>query len=417
MSRAVQSRTGSKFKVTFPNFPSWTVTPQNIKIYQEAGQQDIVEIVYPRFSNFYLRSLKTGVPVEIKWSNDKVSETFFGYVYDGATSINQSLARPITIRCIGASLALKESSNKIWKAKTASDIVSDIAKTHKLKPFVTPHKMIFSQQSLVGHTYWEKVQELGRRIGYVAQVVGTELHFHPIDKMIDKFMTTIPVMSFNNSYGNPYSEVLSQTLDTFKPRVGDYSDSRANKRSIKVVSGIDPVTGKMYTVMSSPNGVGNDLRMDTRDPLFKEILPGSITASPAMAQLIADAHAQLARFSIYAEGSGQGDPRITPFRTIEISGTGDSTDGFWVVRRAMHFLTFDGRYQVDFTCMADGTGKNKSSATRPSQAGLVPVRNVQQELITGGPSTPTSSRLNTPAPMITASSGGFKVTPSRWVGK
>jgi hypothetical protein len=417
VSRAVQSRTGSKFKVTFPNFPSWTVTPQSIKIYQEAGKQDVAELTFPRFSNFYLKSLKTGVPVEIKWSNDKVTETFYGYVYDGATSINQSLARPVVIRCIGASLSLKEGGHKIWRSKTAPDIVTDIAKSLKLKPLVTPHKMIFSQQSLAGHTRWEKIQELASRLGYVAQMNKTELHFHPIDTMIDKFMTTIPVMSFNNSYGNPYSEILSQTLDVFKPRIGDLSDSRAFARKEKTLSGVNPVTGKSYTVTSSPNSVGKGLRKDTRDPLFKETLPGAITASPAMAQIIVDAHAQLSRFSIYAEGSGQGDPRIAPYRTIEVAGTGDSTDGFWVIKRAMHFLAFDGRYQVDFTCMTDGIGENKPSATRPAQAGLVPTRNIQQELATGAPSSPTYSKLNAPTPMITADGGGFKVSPNRWVGK
>lgn len=417
MSKAIQNRTGSRYTVTFPNFPSWTITPQTVKIVQETGQQDVVELTYPRFSNFYLKALKTGVPVEMRWSNDKVSETFYGYVYDGASSINQSLGRPVVIRCIGASLSLKESKQKIWKSKTAPDIVSEIAKMHKLKPVVTPHKLIFSQQSLVGHTYWEKIHELGKRIGYVAQLKGTELHFHPIDKMIDKFMTIIPIMSFNYSYGNAYSEVLSQTLDVFKPRVGDYSDNRDNRKTLKVLSGVDPVTGKSYSVTSSPNEVGSSLRSDTRDPLFKEILPGAITASPAMAQVIVDAHAQLSRFSIYAEGSGQGDPRIAPYRTIEVSGTGESTDGFWIVKKATHSLTFDGRYQVDFVCMTDGTGTNKSSPTRPSKAGSVPVRNVQEELTSGASSTPTSTKLNSSVPLVKENAGGFNVTPSRWTGK
>lgn len=417
MNSAVQSRTGSKYKVLFPNFSSWTVTPQSIKIYQETGKQDVVELIYPRVSDFHLQSLKTGVPVEITWSNDKVSEKFYGYVYDASITTNQSLARPVVVRCIGASLSLKEGGNKIWKAKTAPDIVTDIAKSLKLKPFVTPHKMIFSQQSLAGHTRWEKIQELASRIGYVAQMNKTELHFHPIDKMLDKFMTTIPVLSFNNSYGSPYSETLSQTLDVFKPRVGDFSDSRSFSRKEKILSGVDPVTGKSYTVTSSPNKVGKSLRNDTRDPLFKETLPGAITASPAMAQVIVDAHAQLARFSIHSEGSGQGDPRIAPYRTVEITGTGESTDGFWVIKRVMHFLSFDGRYQVDFTCMTDGIGSNKASAVRPSQAGLVPTRNVQEELLTGAPSSPTSSKLSATAPLIKANAGGFKVTPTRWVGR
>ena len=416
-NNTVQNRTGSKYKVTFPNFPSFNTTPKSVKIYQATGQQDVVEITYPRFSNFLLKSLKTGVPVLITWSNDKVSETFYGYVYDGATSINQGLNRPVVIRCIGASLALKEGGNKIWKSKTAPDIVTDIANSLKLKPFVTPHKMIFPQQSLVGHTRWEKVQELAGRLGYVCQMKGTELHFHPIDKMIDRFMTTIPVMSFTHLYGNAYSEVLSQTLDRFKPRIGDYSDNRMYSRRVKSVSGIDPITGKTYKVTSSPNDVGKKLREETRDPIFEEALPGVVTTSQAMAQTIVDAHAQLARFSMYAEGSGQGDPRIAPYRTIEVRGTGETTDGFWVVKEAAHTLTFGGGYQVDFVCMIDGIGNTKTSATRPSTAGSVPVRNLQQELATGGPSTPTSSKLNAPSPMITANAGGYKVTPTRWVGR
>jgi len=417
VNNSVQNRTGSKYKVTFPNFPSFNTTPKSIQIHQATGKQDVVEITYPRFSNFLLKSLKTGVPVLIVWNNDKVSETFYGYIYDVSSTTHQSLNRPVVVRCIGASLALKEGGTKIWKSKTAPDIVTDIANSLKLKPFVTPHKMIFPQQSLVGHTKWEKVQELASRLGYVCQMKGTELHFHPIDKMIDRFMTTIPVMSFTHLYGNAYSEVLTQTLDKFKPRIGDYSDSREYSRRVKSVSGIDPVTGETYTVTSSPNGVGKKLREGTRDPIFKDTLPGVITTSKAMAQTIVDAHAQLARFSMYAEGSGQGDPRIAPYRTIEIQGTGDTTDGFWVVKEATHTLAFGGGYQVDFVCMIDGIGNTKPSATRPSTAGFVPTRNIQLELSTGGPSAPTSSRLNTPSPMITADAGGFTVTSTRWVGR
>jgi hypothetical protein len=67
--------------------------------------------------------------------------------------------------------------------------------------------------------------------------------------------------------------------------------------------------------------------------------------------------------------------------------------------------------------MIDGIGNTKPSATRPSTAGSVPTRNIQLELATGGPSALTSSRLNTPSPMITADAGGFTVTSTRWVGR
>jgi hypothetical protein len=167
---------------------------------------------------------------------------------------------------LDTALNKKEGGSKIWKNKTAPGIVTEIAKKFKLKPIVTPHPMIFSQQSMLNHTYWEKVQELAGRIGYVAQVSGTELHFHPIDKMIDKFITTIPVLSFFDPVGNIWSEFNSQTLDMFKPRVGDYMDKASNSKKDKIVHGVDPVTAKFYSSSKSPTTVGKNLRTSDSCP-------------------------------------------------------------------------------------------------------------------------------------------------------
>jgi phage protein D len=270
---------------------------------------------------------------------------------------------------------------------------------------------------MVNHTYWEKVQELARRIGYVAQVNGTELHFHPIDKMIDKFITTIPVLSFFDPYGNIWGEFNSQTLDMFKPKVGDYIDKTSNSKKNKVVSGVDPVTGKFYSSSKSPTNVGKNLKSSNANPLFLEALPSAITGNAKMADTLSKAHAQLSRFSITAEAASQGDPRIAPYRTVEINGTGSTTDGNWIVQKTRHQCYYDGRYEVEFTCMTDGIGKNKSSAFRPANASVIPVRNIKQELSSGSVSKPTVTQLRSPQMLVNKSNTGFKVTPSRWVGK
>jgi hypothetical protein len=290
---------------------------------------------------------------------------------------------------------------------------SDIAKKFKLKAVVTKSPVIFSQQSLIGHTYWEKVQELARRIGYVAQVFGTELHFHPMDIMINKSMSVIPIMSFASAVAHPYNTMLSQTLDSFKPKVGDYFDGDSYNRKEKTVSGIDPITGKSYSYSGSPSTVGKNVRVTTKDPLFTETLPGAMTGNAEMARVVADANAQLSRFSIQAEGVGQGDPRITPFATIEVSGTGSTTDGFWIVKKATHYVFWDGRYDIEFSCVADGTGTNQPSAFRPTQAGTAPVRDLYTTTATN---TPTSTKLTGAVAMISQTDAGFKVTPRRWEG-
>ena len=153
------------------------------------------------------------------------------------------------------------------------------------------------------------------------------------------------------------------------------------------------------------------------DPLFVEILPGAITGNAHMAELIANAHAQLSRFSINADTASQGDPRIAPYRTVEINGTGSTTDGNWIVKKTVHQCYYDGRYEVEFTCMTDGTGRNKSSAFRPETASVIPTRNIKQELSTGTTSRPTVTKLSAPQMLVNKSNVGFKVTPSRWVGK
>jgi len=418
MNKTTQNRLGTSFTISYPDFPSFTVTPKGFTLIQEAGKQDVLEVTYLRDSSVFYKGLKTGATVKLKWktSNNIVGE-FFGYVVDYTPITQQTLRRPVTIRAIGSSLPLKESSSKIWKNKTAPDIVTEIAKKFKLKPIVTPHPMIFSQQSMLNHTYWEKVQELASRIGYVAQVHGTELHFHPIDKMIDKFITTIPVLSFFDSVGNIWNELNSQTLDMFKPKVGDYIDKSSNSKKEKVVHGVDPVTGKFYLSKKSPTTVGKNLRTSNLNPLFLENLPGAITGNAKMADTLAQAHAQLSRFSIVADAASQGDPRIAPYRTVEINGTGSTTDGNWIVKKARHQCYYDGRYEVEFTCMTDGTGRNKSSAFRPESASVIPVRNIQQELSTGTSSKPTVTKLRSPQMLVNKSNVGFKATPSRWVGK
>ena len=411
-----QNRFGSSFKVSYPDLPGITLSPRSVTLNQEMGKHDIVEIRYPRYSSALIKAVRTGVPVEIEWRNDKVSGKFVGYAVDVTYPTIQKLERGINIVCIGASYPLKERASKIWTNKTASEIATDIAKKFKLKPMVTSSSIRFTQQSLAGHSYWEKLTELAAKIGYGVQVVGTELHFHPIDKMIDQFMTTIPVMAFKDPLQHPLSSYKAATLDVFEPKLGDYIETSDYTRSTPTVGGVDPITGKTYLAKSSSNKVGKKLRKDTRDPLFSSIETSTVVASDSMAKSLSEARAQLGRLSIPAKGWGQGDPRIAPWRTIEVRGTGDTSDGFWIIKKVEHFFHIDGRYQVEFTCATDGTGAGKPSAFRPGSAGTIPTRNVVSEMATTNKRKPTSTKLSKAAAMVTQKSGGYKVTPRKWKG-
>jgi hypothetical protein len=409
-----QNRRGSSFKVVYPDLPGLTLPPRSVTLIQEMGKHDIVEILYARFSDSFFKAIKTGVPVQITWRNDKVSGKFVGYAVDVSYPTVQALERNVKILCVGASYPLKERSSKIWTNKTATEIATDIANKFKLKPVMTPSPIRFTQQSMSGHSYWEKLNELAHRIGYGVQVVGTELHFHPIDKMIDQFMTTIPIMSFKDPMKSPSSSYAAPTLDYFEPNIGDYNETMDYTRTNNVVGGIDPVTGKTFSSTSSSNKVGKNIRKNTKDRLFSSIETSVVTGNSAMAKSLADARSQLGRLGIPAKGIGQGDPRMAPWATLEVRGTGATSDGFWIVKKIEHFIHVDGRYQSEFTVVSDGVGQNKSSVFRPLSSGGVPTRNVKNELLTTNKKKPTSSKLSGATAMLTQASGGYKVTPRKW---
>lgn len=412
-----QNRFNNSFKISYPDFPGLKYAARSVVLHQEMGKHDIVEIYYSRFSSVFFKGIKTGVPVQVTWKNDKVSGSFMGYTTDVSYLTAQQLNRDVKITCIGASYPLKEQASKIWTNKTASEIALEIAKKFKLKPFVTPSSIRFTQQSLVGHSYWEKLNELAKRIGYGVQVIGTELHFHPIDRMIDQFMTTIPIMSFKDPLQSPESNRDVPTLMSFEPTIGDHNELADFSRSINNVGGIDPLTGKTFRSQSSSNKVGKNLRKTTKDPLFSTIETRTVSASNSMAKSLSESRAQLGRLVIPAKAVAQGDPRVSPWKTVEIQGTGDTTDGYWVVQKAEHVIHGDGRYVVEFSCLADGIGSNKASATRPSSSGGVPTRNIVTELATNNQRKPTSTTLSATTTLVNQSNAGYKVTPRRWAGK
>lgn len=416
MNEPRQYRLGTRFSVTFPDFPGFTEKPKNFRLIQIAGNQDLIEIKFPYQSKFYLKALKTGVPFSVVWKTSTGKGEFFGHVYDVTPLAQKGQNREVVVKGIGATLGAKETTNKIWINKTATQIVEEVAKKLKLKPNITPSNVVFSQQSMVNHTYWEKTQELARRIGYVAQVYGTELNFHPLDTMIDKSMTTVPIYAFTDAEFPRFGAIYEHTLDEFKPTVGDLTITSLFGKRDKTISSIDAYSSKPFNYSSSPSS-WKKLRSSTKDPLFKESLTTTIASTPAMARTLADAHSKLSRYSIFAAGKGQGDPRVAPYRTIEVRGNGEFVDGYWVITRVEHFVTWGGKYEVEFSCMTDGVGKNNKTASRPEYARSEPIRDVAFEMKNKTSNKPTTTKLSSKAAMINQTSGGYKVTPRAWVGR
>lgn len=412
-----QSRFGTTYQVSFPDFPTFNVVPQWVRLTQEQHKQDVIELGFASYDPHYQKAFKTGVLMKLKWQTQYAKGEWVGYVYNNKNKTQATVSRNVVVRGIGGSFPLKEGGNNMWKNKTAPEIVIDICKKYKLKAIVDKSNVRFGMQSLVGLTHWEKIQELGNRIGFHAYVSNSTLYFQRIDRLIDQFSSVIPVLSFNDGGVNSGVVYDAQTLDSFTANLGDLFEVGHYAKKQQIVQGIDPITGKSHSHTSTPSGVGKNLRTNVVEALFKKVVTNVVAETKDIAKELSEGLSHLARFSIHGEGQGQGDPRIAPYRTIEINGTGDVTDGSWIIKRVEHYMTFDGRYNVDFTCMSDGTGKNKSGVFRKETASIIPTRNIAYEMATGGKQAPSTPTISSRQPLVIQTRGGFKTTPNRWVGK
>ena len=405
------------YKVIFPDFPGFEEIPVTVRLIQKSGHQDILELQYLVVSSFYQNALKPGSLIRLNWKNGFIKGQFFGQILSVLPTKTFGQNSPTIVKAIGTALSLKESEQKIWINKTASEIVQEIAKKFKLKPVIYPTKARFTQESMVGQTYWQKLRDLANKSGYVFHVYETELYFVPFDTMINTFMGNVPVLSLENNYGDGYDNIEQGTLLEFSAESASIPQTARKSNRNKNVFGVDPLTGKSFTNRTSPSQVGKALRKNKNSNVFSEHMFDVIVGSKALAESRTKAEAQMARFSENAKGTSQGDPRIAPFKTVQIEGTGSTTDGFWIVKSAEHTLTHDGRYITDFTCMTDGSGGNKESSFRKTPNSGPAVRNIAYELASGLQPRPAATALNSKIALISQENSGMELRQRRWVGK
>jgi hypothetical protein len=291
----------------------------------------------------------------------------------------------MTITCVAATFLMKQRSTRVFTDVRVTDVVEQLATEFGFN-YVggVPSEPVFPQLAIAGSSYWEWIQEQAKRIGYGVVVDGMNFVFKPLDKIIDLWFSDAPVLSIGNTGAAFNTQYLDRTLDYFKVLSGDNIEDTNDFRTIKNVGGVDPLTGKYYTENASPANSGASLRTSVADVLFSEYRTDRVAHSMSAAQALATGSAELARFNIPAKVKCQGDPRIRPFGTVFISGTGELTDGFWMVREAQHMFHKIGDYQMDVTIATDGLGDTQESAFRSRGANLVGTVNLNAALENGG---------------------------------
>jgi hypothetical protein len=411
-------RKGTNTVVTFPTLPSLTVQPRRIDLYQKQYSHDVLVLEYPAESTLWFESLQTGVPIEFRWNQNTLSKNWIGYVSSTSKSNSPQRVNSMNIVCVGGSFPLKDRAARIFIDSSIPRAVEQIVTEYGFNFIGEDNGQKFSQLTIAGLTYWEWIVEQSKRIGYGIIVDGMNFIFKPIDKLVDFGFSSAAILSIGDATVPFNTQALDRTLDMFSVISGDNIEDSVNYRTIKNVGGVNPVSNEEYITEASPLNTGNQLRSNASDVLFSEYRTDRVVQSAEAAKIEAEGAAELARFNLPATVRGQGDPRIRPFSTVFISGTGNLTDGFWVVKEAKHMFHKIGDYMIDLKIATDGLGDSLETSFRTRDASEVGLVNLEEAVKNNGISPlyfdMASVELNSTGMIVKEANQGYKKVIQKW---
>jgi len=411
----LQARLNTSYSVSIPEFPSFKYQPYEITIHQEERSHDVAILRYQMMSTFFMKGLKTGTAISFTWQNNpKAKGTFVGHITKVKRVKTSQLNQELEVHCVAASFPLKQTKTNTWVNKTVPEVVQDIAKQTKMKAIVTPHFARYSQISQYGATYWQFLNELAWKIGYVVYVKNAVIYFQDIDEVIDKQMGMVPLLNFEVEFAPPFHAPIERTLDKFEPIVSDFhEDERYPLRSNKVVGGVDPIKPKSYSTTKKPTST-KSLRKEEAQVIFDDNTVFDVVNSKMFADSLAQGKAARARMNMPAKFSGQGDPRIFPYGVVEVSGIDATVDGYWLVRSVTHTIHKTGHYTCEGVVVTDGRGLSKSSSTRRKTTGGVPTLNLTNVGNGDTVTLPKKPTLSKAAFTYTQKNSGYTLNKRTW---
>lgn len=412
-------RRSTGFKVFFPTVPSLTAQPGRADLQQKMFEHDVLVLEYVRTSSRWFDTLKTGTPVTFSWSQDGRRSSWVGYVSHVSKDSTTQKKKMMKIVCVGASYVLKARAARVFKNSSVTDAAKKIANEFGLGFVGEPSSRKFDQLSMTGESYFSWLQKQAKRVGYGFIVRNATIFMRPLDKFINESASNATVMTMWGPSPAAGVEYLDRTADSFTVLHGDYLDGQDDLNTHKVTAGVNPLTGAQVTSTTSPNKTGKKIKATTKSAIFSDYTTEVVHSKPYSKQASKDL-AAAAKLTLPAKLTGQGDPRLAPFRAVYLEGTGPSTDGYWVVKEVHHMFLYAGDYQVEMRVATDGLGKNANSPFRRTNATRVGTVNLEEKVLQD--LTPKAFREAKPrlikrAPIILESNQGFMNLGNVWSGK
>lgn len=326
--------------VQFPNADQAPVQVLEMQLWQARYKHDFAVFTFRDWKASY-NNIRPGTPMQFTLHGDENQELFTGYVHHIKPKISPG-KNYVEIHFIGASYYLKQTSQKTYKGRTASEIVIEIAKRNNFSYNVAPHPRVYDQISQAGLTDMEMINKLAKQCGYAARYKNAEVYFEPVLKLYEETRENCQTLVLRDA-----DDPAGSTLYSFDPLIGESLEHDGEYKSATAVSGVDAYTGKLIQVTNQKRPKATRKRSEPE--FFDRFSSATVANSYTIAKSEAESVDQRTRFPYRATAEALGDPGLHPNVPVYIDGVTDDYAGFWIILEAEHKLTSTGYTQFMYT--------------------------------------------------------------------
>ena len=330
----------SSVSVSLPSLGAVEDDPREIEVIQEEYKHDVATYTVTDSRNAF--AYRTGTPVRISWTTGRESADFFGYVHHAEPAREGK----VHVFCRGASMPLDNGVQAVFRDRTLTSVVREIARLSRFDAELEEHGQLFDVTG-TGGRLWSTLVDYAQEIGFSFYCRNTRLALHSRTALIERYASEAPVLR-----NAPATE--DHSLYDFRPLDGHAQPGQ--QRAKHVITGVNPRTGGVFSVTGgvAPTKLGRSMTLP-QGTLYKNI--GSSTPEAARWKLAA--LAENARFNLTATALADGSPRVHQTWPVLVAGVESSYEGLWFVRKVTHRLSTP-MYVMELELGKDGRGSTTS---------------------------------------------------------
>lgn len=286
-------------------------------------------------------TIRPGSPVEVDIGGMESKRKFLGYVHHVRPDISPGRSF-VEVTCVGGSFPMKQASQKIYRDKSADEVVKAMAIQHNLNFIGDPHPRVFEMITQAGYTDWQLAVKLAKQIGYTLRAENTDIYFEPILKDYERYREQAPSFVMRDE-----TDPSGSTIYSFQPLVGESIDYDGDMKAAVAVSGVDRFS--KAAVKQTKQKRNKTTKSKRQDEFFDRFNSLAVAPTPEIAKYEADAAEARNSFPYRGMATVLGSVYVRPNMPIYLDGLGSAYSGYWTVLGAEHTLVETERNVYTYT--------------------------------------------------------------------